>query len=45
MWKRDETVTLREGHQDRAAGAAAVVSRTPEKVSWISGSLWSSRVS
>ncbi len=32
MWKRDETVTPREGHRDLAAEAAGVVSRTAEKV-------------
>jgi hypothetical protein len=32
MWKRDETVTPREGHRDLAAEAAAVGSRTAEKV-------------
>jgi hypothetical protein len=31
MWKRDETVTPREGHRDLAAEAAAVVSRTAEE--------------
>jgi cytoskeletal protein CcmA (bactofilin family) len=31
MWKRDETVTPREGHRDLAPEAAAVVSRTTEK--------------
>ena len=32
MWKRDETVTPREGHRDMAEEATAVVSRTAEKV-------------
>jgi cytoskeletal protein CcmA (bactofilin family) len=32
MWKRDETVTPREGHRDLAADAAGVVGRTAEKV-------------
>ena len=32
MWKRDETVTSREGQRDLAAEAASVVSRTAEKV-------------
>lgn len=32
MWKRDESVTPREGRRDLAAEAAAVVSRTAEKV-------------
>ena len=45
MWKRDETVTPREGHRDLAAEAAAVVSRTAEKVIMDSESLWSSRAS
>ena len=45
MWKRDETVTPREGHRDLAAEAAVVVSGTAEKVIMDLGKSVSSRVS